>query len=294
MIYTFGCSFTKWYWPTWSDWLARMSNEPLTNIAWPGLSNETIYWELLNADIKKTDTVYIMLTGNDRTSVWYDDEWIATNDCRGFFPRRDGKLECSNTQWQGLYRTHPEFELSITHMMVSCFSVILQMQLFLNAIGCEYTMLFWQNPWHDTRPIKTPEWQVTWDNKGSLSKKDITRHDELVKNKYVLNLLHKIDWVKFRFNGEFNVSIPQSYDGLWEYTLFNIAYDEYWNKFDNHPNTLAHYDYLQEIILGSETSGIARDVAKNKAIDYKNFELPYDVTKDLSFLIPDDITENLI
>mgnify|MGYP003624740951 FL=1 len=42
MIYTYGCSFTKWRWSTWSDWLEKYTEQTVTNFAWPGNFNQLI------------------------------------------------------------------------------------------------------------------------------------------------------------------------------------------------------------------------------------------------------------
>jgi len=296
MIYTFGCSFTKWFWPTWSDWLQEYQNTTVINLAWPGFSNETIYWELLSRknDISSDDTIYIMLTGSNRERVWYDNEWIEKNDCRGFFPRNDGKLECSNIPWVGLYRTHPLHENSLTHLIISNFNLILQIQLILDKIGCNYHMMFWQNPWYDVRPIIKPIWKAIWHNKLSLTSKETHTSKQLLELSAMQSLLLEINWDKFIFNtnNTFDVSNPSTYDGLWEYNADilkkNKNLGKYCHKTDHHPSTLIHHNYVCDVLLSTEKN------LYQKAIDLASKYKSCSVEYDYSFLMPDNITQSII
>jgi len=288
MTYTFGCSFTKWFWPTWADWLQYHSNDAVVNLGWIGIANETIYWELLSRSkqITKEDTVYVMFTGNNRTCAWVDSEWINKNDCKGFYPRQDGKLECSNNKWQGLYRTPTE--PSLTEMIISNFNLILQIQVVLEKIGCNYTMMFWQNPWHDTRPITSPVWRATWNNVSSLTSKSINNAKEITKITAVNNLLSSINWKKFVGLTNFKINNFNSYTGLWEYNLKNLKKNlDYIHISDSHPNTVIHYGFLTDVIL--RTNNTYYDYAIKKALELKTCNVEF----EYSFLIPDNLEKEI-
>lgn len=288
MTYTFGCSFTKWFWPTWADWLQYHTNDKVINLGWIGVANETIYWELLSrrTQITSDDTVYIMLTGNNRTCTWADNEWIDKNDYRGFYPRVDGKLECSDNKWQGLYRT--PHDPSLTEMIISNFNLILQMQYILENIGCKYTMMFWQNPWHDTRPITSPVWKTTWNNITALTNKSINNAKEIIKITAINNMLDSINWNRFVGLSNFKVNDFNSYTGLWEYNLQNLKKNlNYTHNSDPHPDTVTQYEFLTEVIL--KTKGTQYNYAITKALELKNCDVSY----DYSFLIPDKLEKNI-
>lgn len=288
MTYTFGCSFTKWFWPTWADWLQRYTNDQVVNLGWPGSSNETIYWELLSRSetILKDDNVYIMLTGNNRTCTWYDKEWISKHDCKGFFPRGDGKLECSSNKWQGLYRTTSE--PSLTQMIVSNFNLILQIQNLLDNIGCNYTMMFWQNPWYDIRPITEPKWRATWTNATKLSNADIKVATGIKSIPAITNLINSINWNNFVGLSNFNIDNFNSYTGLWEYHLVNLKRDlDYAHISDQHPNTLTHHEFLADVVLN--TAKLHSSDAKEKAIALRECNVSF----EYSFLIPDNLEKSI-
>jgi len=61
-IFTFGCSFTKYKWPTWSDILRYNSEIPVINCGHPGIGNVGIMHIMLEADLKYkfTDTDLII------------------------------------------------------------------------------------------------------------------------------------------------------------------------------------------------------------------------------------------
>jgi hypothetical protein len=288
MVYAFGCSFTKWFWPTWADWLQKYTNEQVINLGWPGIANETIYWELFARKeyISSKDTVYIMLTGNNRTCTWYDDDWITKNDCKGFFPRQDGKLECSDKQWHGLYRTTTD--PSITQMVISNFNIVYQIQNILKDIGCKYTMMFWQNPWHDTRPSTIPEFKLAWPTLTNLSKDDIKRAHTITKLRPVNALLSNIDWSKFKGMNNFDIHDYNSYSGLWEYNLENIKQNlSLLHTVDPHPNSYIQHQFLTDTIL--EVDSVYSETARNIASELKNCDVSY----EYSFLIPNSLEETI-
>lgn len=67
MIYTFGCSATKWHWPTWADWLWAYGHD-VTNLAGKGYCHNFINWTLLDiaSTITPNDHVVIMWPNNHR------------------------------------------------------------------------------------------------------------------------------------------------------------------------------------------------------------------------------------
>ena len=269
MIYTLGCSFTKWFWHTWSDWLAEYSQEPVVNLAWPGVSNDVVYWQLMarQHSITKDDTVIIMLTGSNRTSIWYDREWIEQNDCWGFFPK--DKLEFGQAVGQGMYRLHPDRDVSLTHMIVNNFSVIHQIQNLLQGIGCKYRMVFWQNPWYDVRPRLEPSWRYVWNTKQQLSKQEQQISKEILQMIPVKNLINMIDWTVF-YLPPVDPLDPVGYSGMWEYKNQKQLSQEYmqYAHDDPHPDAVIQHDFLVEVILKQNlTDNDVRQQAKQFALD---------------------------
>ena len=69
-LFTFGCSFTRYKWPTWADALAPQFDQHL-NFAQGGAGNSLILWSIAECDARHTitsdDTVIVMWTSRDRT-----------------------------------------------------------------------------------------------------------------------------------------------------------------------------------------------------------------------------------
>jgi len=66
MIKTFGCSYTKYRWNTWADFLKLSFKGLLKNYGTPGGSNEIICRNICK-NVDKDDIVVVMWTGFDRT-----------------------------------------------------------------------------------------------------------------------------------------------------------------------------------------------------------------------------------
>tara|TARA_R110000868_G_scaffold106759_2_gene292522 strand:- start:3680 stop:4471 length:792 start_codon:yes stop_codon:yes gene_type:complete len=103
-LFTFGCSFTYYSWPTWANIVAIDKQTPFYNFGMAGLGNVGIHQRVLEADLKynftSEDKIMIMWTSysrNDqvlgydyeaagsvfnkkRHSTWYKLNWSRSND----------------------------------------------------------------------------------------------------------------------------------------------------------------------------------------------------------------------
>jgi hypothetical protein len=193
-----------------------------------------------------------MLTGNNRVCAWYDNDWIEKNNCRGFFPNNNKHLEHGSDPWRGLYRLHPEHDVSLTHMIVDNFNIIYQMQLLLDTIGCKYHMMFWQNPWYDVRPQFEPSWKSIWADKSKLTKQDVATAEAVLQLKPMQSLLTAIDWDKFYLRPTDALN-PITYSGMWEYKVkkqTTVEYMDYVHD-DPHPDAVIHHDFCVDVLLGN-------------------------------------------
>ena len=70
-LFTFGCSFTSWKWPTWNDYIGLNFDE-YYSLGCGGADNKNILYRLLQADKKykftSDDTIMIMFTSFNRMS----------------------------------------------------------------------------------------------------------------------------------------------------------------------------------------------------------------------------------
>lgn len=271
--YTFGCSFTKWYWPTWSDWMGVYGHQT-QNLAYPGYNNKLIYWMLIDRldTITTADHVYIMWSENNRIPQWYDNEWVIKNDCKGFFPDNNGELWFGSEAYTGLYRTHPEHQFSQTHNIVNLFNIIFDTQQLLKSRNINYTMMFMCNPWADSRPTHGKRFITNWGNKDTLSVADIKLADSILKIRPVRHILTMIDWTTFV--EAVDIMQPTSYTGLMEYYLGKRELVLLAHESDSHPNPLAHHEYLVEKILKIHASTDVQTRALNISYDVMNMKIP--------------------
>ena len=83
MIHAFGCSFTRYLWPTWADLLNQI--EPCTNWAIPGTGNKAIFTRLCHAlftgKIASGDRVIVQWTGHTRYDLWIEaKKWLQAGN----------------------------------------------------------------------------------------------------------------------------------------------------------------------------------------------------------------------
>lgn len=79
-IFTFGCSFTQYMWPTWATVIAFDRKKPLFNFGIAGLGNVGIFHRILEADIKHKfqpdDEIYILWSSWSREDRIKDGSWL--------------------------------------------------------------------------------------------------------------------------------------------------------------------------------------------------------------------------
>ena len=86
-LFTFGCSFTKYYWPTWADAIADNFSE-FQNWGRPGAGNLFISNSVAECnarnDINSTDTVIVMWSGFTRLDYYSDNGWCCVSSSEDF------------------------------------------------------------------------------------------------------------------------------------------------------------------------------------------------------------------
>ena len=77
-LFTFGCSFTSYHWPTWADILGR-EYDYFENWGRSGGSNQFIFNSLIEANARNKftsqDTIAIMWTNVSRLDIYKDKNW---------------------------------------------------------------------------------------------------------------------------------------------------------------------------------------------------------------------------
>jgi hypothetical protein len=81
-LFTFGCSFTSYMWPTWADVIAKeMPNAEFFNLGKSGSGNLLISLRIAEANNRfkftDTDLVMVMYSSYCREDRWVDGDWIS-------------------------------------------------------------------------------------------------------------------------------------------------------------------------------------------------------------------------
>lgn len=81
-LFTFGCSFTQYAWPTWADIIAYDREIEYYNYAMAGLGNVGIFHRIIEADLKHKfkddDEIYILWSSWSREDRVFNDNWGAS------------------------------------------------------------------------------------------------------------------------------------------------------------------------------------------------------------------------
>ncbi len=79
--FIFGCSYTKYRYPTWADMLATQVDFPVLNLGIPGIGNVGILYEMLKNDITHRfddrDLIIVMWTHWSREDRYIDNRWTS-------------------------------------------------------------------------------------------------------------------------------------------------------------------------------------------------------------------------
>ncbi len=119
-LITFGCSLTYGRAlenpnDAWPNQLASKWNLDLVNMGISGISTKRIWWEIINFDFKKTDTVVILWTHMDRWCVLKDDDNHIEWDIPGkihFYKDRKPESALSIKTAEAYYKyLHDDFDM---------------------------------------------------------------------------------------------------------------------------------------------------------------------------------------
>lgn len=129
-LFTFGCSFTNFFWPTWADILGREFDE-FENWGLNGGGNCFILHSLTECNkrnqLTKDDTVIVMWSSIDRFDRWLRNRWVLEG---------------------GVYNGQPEFDENFiknfadpTGFLIRDLSIISAARSMLEHIGCKWHFL---------------------------------------------------------------------------------------------------------------------------------------------------------
>ncbi len=224
-IITAGCSFTKYKWPTWSNFISWFEPEyNVVNVGASGSSNETIMRSVYNAVNKWSDVekVYVMWSEPNRYEVVHNTlDPSVKKDESVTYSRWDQDFD-----WNTFYGGHyykDKHEYYVRHFQnerqndIRTLERILFAQMYLEKNNIEYKMMCY--------------------------KSIIIAHNKDYMTNGQKALYNKIDWTKFIFYKEFC--------GLNEYTEDKWP-EQFHKPHDEHPLPLAHYHWVKDVIYKSD------------------------------------------
>ena len=140
-LFTFGCSFTNFFWPTWAD-IAGRSFDEHQNWGLSGSGNQLIFYSLNEAIVRNNigynDTVVIMWTGIGREDRWKNG-WLT-----------GGSVYLSKYYDEKYIRKYAD----TTGYLLRDLSTMAGTELILKQLGCKYKFFSTQPfPYQDDTDI---------------------------------------------------------------------------------------------------------------------------------------------
>lgn len=129
-LFTFGCSFTQYNWPTWSDIIGQ-SFDYYENWGRTGGGNYLISSRIAECDhihkLTKNDTILVMFTSVPRIDI-YNGGWHA----------RGNVLNINWPKWEHQWMTK---NWSVEQAYYTTWMAIKNVKVYLDNIGCNYKLM---------------------------------------------------------------------------------------------------------------------------------------------------------
>jgi len=278
-LFTFGCSFTKYEWPTWADILS-LDYEVFENWAQVGAGNHFILYSLTEAvarqHIGPDDTVAVMFTGVAREDRYIDGAWHTPGNVYGHLEFKDkeppdptGYFLTSLSTIDAVRRILDQVGCQYHLLSVVPFDVIdyTKSILFRPSVEKQAIELYKET----LAKIKPSVYEVVynrdWNNRKNsalpYSKKDviIAPAVEILKAKYDENTGR--DWPSFEdfMDNNLATTAQEIVDELENQYQFISWRDRILNRrYDYHPTPAEHFEYLDKV--GFDLSTKQKDYAE--------------------------------
>lgn len=217
-----GCSYTKWFWPTWADYIGGNLYDSYMNLGAGGAGNRFIFnqisWALEYGKITKDDTVIISWSGIPREDR--------------ILPGNHGWTHTGNINFQNIYPLEGVKKyFNILSTAQELMSYITTLNFALKQIGCEVIMTC-MFPWHIEDFIGEPATPSTVLKDFKLFKN--LGYDKMLKNYYNKYLIPgSIEEYKWKIDDTPNWVIYEPDKGTHK---------------DNHPSSWVHYKFALDVL----------------------------------------------
>jgi len=219
-VITHGCSFTRYKWACWPNFLSWFEDTHVQNYGQSASSNETIARGVVNSVMKfqSIHHMYVMWSGSDRYEIIRDTEEKLEHELATysrFDPDFDWCVWFGGHPDKKQHKTYQKHFLNERYNWFKTLEKILYTQMFLDKHSIDYTMM--------------------------IFKKDVLRHKNLSKAEQAL--YNQIDWTKFKFY--------KDKLGLWEFA-YELYPEQFAEESDQHPLPFTHYKWVKDIIFKSD------------------------------------------
>ena len=254
-LFTFGCSMTKYYYPTWADIIGR-EWEIFENWGRAGGGNHFIFNSVIecNARNKFTcdDTVMVLWSGLARIDAYQFNKWVHLHH---------------------KYPDHHEYASCPDGYEIISYAYMSAIEQLLDKIGCNYHVMCWSEC--DTQGPAGKVYKSTIDRlksvKFSPNRQPYKISPYIEFQNYWGELYHQLagpDWPSMEkiYNNDF-ANYPKFIVGEVQEFLQRVKKDKkwmlVWEGVDAHPSPVQHLDmvhkYFPDIVVSDKTVAWIKD-----------------------------------
>lgn len=288
-LFTFGCSFTNYKWPTWADILGR-EYEYFENWGKIGCGNKYIFHSLIECNQKNKftpdDTIIIMWTGTDREDRYIKNMWNGLGSVYRFYTWPKSYVK-KYFDWRGNFLcdigliTASADLLKCWKVRHSMLSMVKLNNLVDGSIGYDCSVeddvddiiTLFKNSITDIKPsVFEVIFNSNWGSRRLPNKKEITK---------IYKSLAGADWptVDKFLNKNLSTASASIIDEIFDNVYLKAYYNPHSVSFmfdleDIHPVPIEHLEYLDKVIPEYKISDQTREwvnIITRRIIQKKSF-----------------------
>lgn len=248
-IFSFGCSFTSYHYPTWADIIASESPHARHyNLGRTGAGNVNISCRIAEAhnifNFNENDLILVMWSSYTREDRWVNNSWVTV-----------GNVYNNNVYGKDFTDKYSD----TVGYLIRDLGIIYNTHSMLDYLTCDSLRLF-------SYPVKQESAEIIFEN---------TKKYEQITNTYK----------KFIENNIKNTLMGTLEDMYPKLKEVGHEYQNFWNNEitkDPHPNTMNYYNYLKTLNLNlTDKSKIYAENSYQKLLPLKKQQDIHDAFKEL-------------
>jgi hypothetical protein len=240
-LFTFGCSFTNYFWSTWPEVIAYDLDIPLYNYGQSGAGNQYIANMICQADniykFDEDDLIIVSWTNVAREDRWVNGQWITPG----------------NIYSQGIYdQKFVEKWSDPVGYLVRDLASIKSTKIILEKVGCQFHFFSMCD--------------ITYQFNQNSNSNNIV--PDQIKSKY--------ESLCLQYKRDIDFILPSFYKILWDNDInrnkFSLEKELGYNFFqDGHPYPEEHFRYLSSIFNSHEFNDRTLSKIKNVQNNFREF-----------------------